>query len=61
MSETALIVGTGSGLSAALARCFAQEGMRIALAARRVDKLGALAAETRARVLRCDASRREDV
>jgi len=61
MSETALIVGAGSGLSAALARCFAQEGIRVALAARRVDKLGALAAETRARVLRCDASRHEEV
>ena len=34
MTETALIVGAGSGLSAALARLFAKEGMRVALAAR---------------------------
>ena len=32
--ETALIVGAGSGLSASLARLFAKEGMRVALAAR---------------------------
>ena len=61
MSEIALIVGAGSGLSAALARCFAQEGMRVALAARHTDKLGALAAETRARILCCDASRHDEV
>ena len=31
--ETALIVGAGSGLSASLARLFARDGMRVALAA----------------------------
>jgi NAD(P)-dependent dehydrogenase (short-subunit alcohol dehydrogenase family) len=30
----ALIVGAGSGLSASIARCFAREGLAIALAAR---------------------------
>lgn len=61
MAETALIVGAGHGLSAALARLLAKEGMRIALAARNVDKLADLAAATGARVFRCDASRRGDV
>jgi len=54
--ETALIVGAGSGLSASLARLFAHEGMAVALAARNPDKLSALAAETGAIALACDAS-----
>jgi NAD(P)-dependent dehydrogenase (short-subunit alcohol dehydrogenase family) len=37
--ETALIIGVGEGLSAALARRFAREGMRVAPAARKIDKL----------------------
>jgi len=61
MSETALIVGTGSGLSASLARLFAKEGMRVALAARNPGKIATLAQETGARSYGCDASRREDV
>lgn len=61
MTETALIVGAGSGLSAALARLFAKEGMRVALAARRPDKLAPLVAETGARAYGCDASRHEEV
>ncbi|HET7912701.1 MAG TPA: oxidoreductase, partial [Pseudolabrys sp.] len=32
--KTALIVGAGEGLSASLARLFASEGIRVALAAR---------------------------
>ena len=54
--ETALIVGAGSGLSASLARLFAHEGMAVALAARNPEKLSALAAETGATTLACDAS-----
>ena len=61
MAETALIVGTGAGLSASLARLFHQEGMRVALAARRTDKLAALCEETRARAYSCDAAKRADV
>jgi NAD(P)-dependent dehydrogenase (short-subunit alcohol dehydrogenase family) len=65
MTETnyrkALIVGAGSGLSAALARAFAKDGLAIALAARTPDKLRALADETGAQVFACDASRRADV
>ena len=61
MSELALIVGAGPGLSASLARLCAREGMRVALAARKIGKLSALAEETGASVHACDASRREDV
>ena len=57
----ALIVGAGTGLSAALARAFAKDGLSIALAARNPDKLRALAEETGAQVFACDASRRADV
>ena len=49
--KTALIVGAGEGLSASLARLlFAREGIRVALAARKIEKLGALCSETGARV-----------
>ncbi len=56
--KTALIVGAGEGLSASLARLFAREKIRIALAARKVEKLGALCArDRRARLcLRCHQS-----
>jgi NAD(P)-dependent dehydrogenase (short-subunit alcohol dehydrogenase family) len=53
--ETALIVGAGRGLSASLARLFAGEGLRVALAARDVEKLAPLCAETDAKAYACDA------
>jgi NAD(P)-dependent dehydrogenase (short-subunit alcohol dehydrogenase family) len=56
MAEQALIVGAGKGLSASLARLFARQGMKVALAARNVGKLDALAKETGARAYDCDAS-----
>ena len=52
---SALIVGAGSGLSASVARAFAQAGMKIALAARSTDDLAALAKETNAKTYACDA------
>jgi len=55
-SETALIVGTGRGLSASLARLFAKEGMKVVLAARDVEKLAPLLKETGATAFACDAS-----
>ena len=60
--KTALIVGVGSGLSASLARLFAKDGMKVALAARRADNLAALAKETGAKsfCLRRDQTRRRD-
>jgi NAD(P)-dependent dehydrogenase (short-subunit alcohol dehydrogenase family) len=59
--KSALIVGAGSGLSAALARAFAAEDMRLALAARSVDDLSALCRDTGAKAFPCDASKPEDV
>ncbi len=56
MAETALIVGTGPGLSASLARLFHKEGMHVALAARNPDKLDTLKAQTNAHTYRCDVS-----
>jgi len=56
LAETALIVGTGVGLSASLARLLHQEGMRVAIAARKTDKLAALCAETQAKAFACDAT-----
>jgi NAD(P)-dependent dehydrogenase (short-subunit alcohol dehydrogenase family) len=54
--RSALIVGTGPGLSASLARLFARHGLSVAIAARQTDKLAALAAETGAGVHRCNAA-----
>lgn len=59
--NTALIVGAGSGLSAALARALAGEGIKIALAARSTADLDGLVKETKAQAFACDASRRADV
>lgn len=58
MAETVLIVGAGTGLSAAVARRFAREGARVALAARRPEKLGDLAQELGARTYACDVAER---
>ncbi len=55
MSKTALIVGAGSGISAAFARRLARDGYRVMLAARSVDDLAALCQETGALALACDA------
>jgi len=57
----ALIVGAGSGLSASLARLFAREGLRVALAARQPDKLSELCRETNARAFACDSAEPDSV
>ena len=59
--SSALIVGAGAGLSAALSRAFAKEGMQVALAARSVDDLQDLARETGAKTFACDASKCDQV
>jgi len=59
--NTALIVGAGSGLSAALARVLTTEGIKVALAARSTGDLDALVKETRARAFACDAAERAQV
>jgi NAD(P)-dependent dehydrogenase (short-subunit alcohol dehydrogenase family) len=59
--ERALIVGAGTGLSAALARLFGREGMKVGLASRAPGKLAALCAETGAQAFACDAVRPDQV
>jgi NAD(P)-dependent dehydrogenase (short-subunit alcohol dehydrogenase family) len=59
--EVALIVGSGPGLSASLARLFKKEGMKVALAARNKQKLDALVQEVGGRAYACDASSPTDV
>jgi NAD(P)-dependent dehydrogenase (short-subunit alcohol dehydrogenase family) len=59
--RTALIVGVGGGLSASVARTFAKAGMKIALAARRVADLAALAKDVGGEAFACDATKRGDV
>ena len=59
--KNALIVGTGPGLGASLARLFARNGLKVALAARSTAKLAALAAETGAGVHACNASDTQQV
>jgi NAD(P)-dependent dehydrogenase (short-subunit alcohol dehydrogenase family) len=54
--RTALIIGAGPGISASLARLLAASGLKVALAARNVEKLAPLAAETGAFALATDAA-----
>ncbi|MFZ2648716.1 MAG: SDR family NAD(P)-dependent oxidoreductase [Burkholderiaceae bacterium] len=55
--SNALIVGAGPGLGASLARAFTRDGgLRVMVAARQRDKLDAIAHETDAAVMTCDAT-----
>src|ERR1700721_1299137 len=54
--KIALTVGAGEDVSASLARLFAREGIAVALAARQIEKLGALCTETGARAFACNAT-----
>jgi len=59
--RSALIVGAGSGISAAFARRLAASGYKVALSARRLDKLAGLASETGAALIGADAAEPGDV
>ncbi len=62
--ETAVVVGVGPGLGFALCKRFAAAGMRVAMAARRRDRLDALLGETPlegARAYACDATQKSEV
>jgi NAD(P)-dependent dehydrogenase (short-subunit alcohol dehydrogenase family) len=59
--KTALIVGAGEGLSASLARLFSREKINVALAARKIEKLGALCRETGAHAYACNATDADEV
>ena len=61
MTESVLIVGVGSGLSASLARLCFKKNMVINLAARNIDKLKALKEETNANTYQCDSTNKESV
>jgi NAD(P)-dependent dehydrogenase (short-subunit alcohol dehydrogenase family) len=61
MARTALIVGVGSGISASVARALARDGYKVALAARKTDKLKALASDIGASLIEADASEGEQV
>jgi len=54
--RTALIIGTGPGISASLARILAAAGVKVGVAARNSEKLAPLAAETGAETFTADAS-----
>jgi NAD(P)-dependent dehydrogenase (short-subunit alcohol dehydrogenase family) len=59
--EIALIVGSGPGLSASVARLCRKEGMKVTLAARHTQKLDRLIEEIDGRAYQCDASSPKDV
>ena len=59
--RNALIVGAGSGLSAALAHHFSDSGIAVSLAARDPEKLAELCAQTGARAYGCDATSDDSV
>ena len=59
--NTALVVGAGAGLSASLARALANDGIKVALAARTTNDLDALVKDTGGRAFTCDASKRGEV
>ena len=59
--KSALIFGAGNGLSAALARRFTQEGLKVGLVARQPDKLATLAASVNALSLQGDVAEPRDV
>tara|TARA_Y100001934_G_scaffold270642_1_gene355872 strand:+ start:52 stop:726 length:675 start_codon:yes stop_codon:yes gene_type:complete len=61
MTESVLIVGVGSGLSASLARLCSKKNMVVNLAARNIDKLKALKEETNANTYQCDSTNKESV
>ena len=63
MTEVALIVGGGPGVSASCARLFSQQGMRVAVAARNPGKpaLTKLVEEHQVSVYECDATEPDSV
>ncbi len=61
MDEIVLIVGTGPGLSASIARLCASKNMKVILTARNIDKLNELKKKINATTIACDSSNIESV
>ena len=61
MDEIVLIVGSGPGLSASIARLCASKNMKVILTARNIDKLDELKKEINATTIACDSSNIESV
>ncbi|CAN5326601.1 SDR family oxidoreductase [soil metagenome] len=59
--RSALIVGTGPGISASLARQLSKAGLKVTIAARDIDKLRLLAEQTGAKAFAVDATEPEAV
>jgi NAD(P)-dependent dehydrogenase (short-subunit alcohol dehydrogenase family) len=59
--RSALIVGTGPGLSASLAHLFAHHGLTVSVAARQTDKLAGLIKVTGAKAYACNAADPKEV
>ena len=60
-ARTAVVTGASSGIGAATARHLAAEGFHVVCAARRVERIEALAAEIGGTAIACDVTSPEDV